>query len=153
VPFNGYGGRTIRNTKANPPRCGVTTGLPLAESIAWIEMSAPQQRPPPSIVDVLLPVSGSARQARNVITQACLQWQMPQLAAPASLIATELVTNAAEHAKTMIDLYVRHKSHHVVIEVRDGSSAVPRMPPASTTRNSRCIPRQRQSENEVHDHP
>ena len=76
--------------------------------------------------EVLLPVSGAARRARDLITEACLQWQVPQLLAPASLV----VTNAVQHAQTMIDLQARCDRRDVVIEVRDGSCAVPLMPAA-----------------------
>ena len=87
--------------------------------------------------EVLLPVSGAARRARDLITEACLRWQVPQLLAPASLVVTELVTNAVQHARTMIDLQARCDRRDVVIEVGDGSCAVPLMPAAWVV-SARC---------------
>ena len=63
-------------------------------------MGKPTRQPLPCISDVLLPVGGAPAHARNVVTQGCLQWELPRLLAPAGLIAGELVTNAVQHAGT-----------------------------------------------------
>ncbi|WP_305784422.1 STAS domain-containing protein [Symbioplanes lichenis] len=83
-----------------------------------------------SISDIILPVSGASRQARQVVTAACERWELPHLAAPASLVAGELVTNAAVHARTLADLRLTRGHRYLMIAVRDGSTAPPR---ASTT--------------------
>jgi hypothetical protein len=44
----------------------------------------------PSPIDDLVPLAGAARQARNVATEACLRWDLPDLVGSASLIASEL---------------------------------------------------------------
>ena len=79
----------------------------------------------PSISDSLLPVAGAARHARNLATEACVGWGLPELVGPASLVVSELVANAVEHARTMMTVTIARPSRHVHIAVRDG---VPREP-------------------------
>ncbi|WP_412751091.1 STAS domain-containing protein [Krasilnikovia sp. M28-CT-15] len=75
--------------------------------------------------DTLLPVTGAARRARELATEACARWQLPALIGPACLIADELATNAVIHAHTMADIRFAVGPHHLMISVRDGSAARP----------------------------
>ncbi|GAA3937849.1 ATP-binding protein [Actinoplanes auranticolor] len=75
--------------------------------------------------DELLPISGAARQARNVATDACLRWDLPDLLAPASLVASELVSNVVDHAHTMMTLRVTLRPRFLHIAVRDGVAGEP----------------------------
>ena len=87
----------------------------------------------PSVSEELLPISGAARHARNVTTEACLRWDLPQLVAPASLVASELVSNVVDHAHTMMTLRLSLRSRFLNIAVRDGSPVEPEVsagPPA-----------------------
>jgi len=79
----------------------------------------------PMLSDDLLPISGAARQARNVATDACLLWELPDLLAPACLITSELVSNVVDHANTMMSLRLTLRSRYLQIAVRDGSAAAP----------------------------
>ena len=79
----------------------------------------------PTVSDELLPISGAARQARNVTTDACLRWELPDLVAPASLIASELVSNVVDHAHTMMTLRLSLRRRYLTISVRDGSPEEP----------------------------
>jgi hypothetical protein len=79
----------------------------------------------PSLADELLPISGAARQGRNVATDACLRWDLPHLVAPASLIVSELVSNVVDHAHTMATLRLSLRRRYLTIAVRDGSPAEP----------------------------
>jgi hypothetical protein len=81
----------------------------------------------PSLSDELLPVSGAARQARNLATEACLRWALPHLVAPASLVVSELVSNVVDHAHTMATLHLSLRGRYLTIAVRDGSPAEPVM--------------------------
>jgi len=83
--------------------------------------------------DELLPISGAARQARNVATDACLRWDLPELVAPASLIASELVSNVVDHAHTMMTLRMTLHRRYLHIAVRDGSVAAPELQRTATT--------------------
>ncbi|GIM90923.1 ATP-binding protein [Paractinoplanes toevensis] len=79
----------------------------------------------PSIRDQLFPIAGAVRHARNLATEACLTWELPQLVGPAALVASELVSNAVEHAGTTITLEFRRRPRHVHVIVRDGSPGEP----------------------------
>lgn len=79
--------------------------------------------------DRLLPLTGTARHARDVVSMACIQWQMTHLLGQACLVVSELVTNALDHAQTMVDLRVVCGRRHLMIGVYDGS---PTLPPRST---------------------
>ncbi|MEU4623831.1 ATP-binding protein [Actinoplanes sp. NPDC023801] len=79
----------------------------------------------PSISEELLPVSGSSRHARDVTTDACLRWDLPELIAPASLVVTELVANVVDHAGTMMTLRLSLRPRYLNVAVRDGSHDPP----------------------------
>ena len=75
----------------------------------------------PTVAEDLLPVTGAARRSRDVVTEACLRWAEPDLIGPATLVASELVTNAAMHAHTLMTMQVRLLPCHLRIAVFDGS--------------------------------
>lgn len=93
---------------------------------------ADDRRVLPTITDELLPMKGAARQARNVATDACLRWDLPHLVAPASLIASELVSNVVDHAHTMMTLRMTVRHRHLHIAVRDGALEPPRLRPTAS---------------------
>ncbi|MEU4557783.1 ATP-binding protein [Actinoplanes sp. NPDC023936] len=115
-----------------PPRTrdllinGAYRQLPLVADRAAAEARLSDERLViPQIRDDLLPVSGSTRHARDVVTDACLRWDLPDLVAPASLIVTELVANVIDHAHTMMALRVSLRKRYLNIAVRDGSADPP----------------------------
>jgi anti-anti-sigma factor len=79
----------------------------------------------PVIRDELLPIAGAARHGRAMATEACLAWGLPDLVGPASLIVSELISNAVQHAGTMMTLRLSRRARHLHIAVRDGSTAEP----------------------------
>jgi anti-anti-sigma regulatory factor len=80
---------------------------------------------PQTVSDVLLPVRGAARHARNVVTDACLRWSLPHLVGPASVLAGELVANVIDHAGTMMTLRVSLRRRHLHVALWDGSAEPP----------------------------
>jgi len=92
------------------------------DALRALDTAAPA---PISVSDQLLPVAGAVRHARDVATGACLSWDLPDLIGPVCLVVSELVSNAVEHAGTMMTLRVARGTRHVHIAVRDGSSAEP----------------------------
>ncbi|OJF10291.1 ATP-binding protein [Couchioplanes caeruleus] len=119
------------------PRSGTRQSLHLAaykQLLVFASLDAARavldddRRVRPSLSDELLPVRGAARQARNIATEACLRWDLPHLVAPASLIASELVSNVVDHAHTMMTLRVTLRRRYLQIAVRDGSSEPPMLP-------------------------
>ena len=108
---------------------GVHHRLPVFDTTAAAQAHAWQERLTlPSVIEELLPISGAARSARNMATDACLRWDVPHLVAPASLIVSELVSNVVDHAHTMMTLRLSLRSHCLNIAVRDGSPVEP-VPP------------------------
>ncbi|GID29385.1 ATP-binding protein [Paractinoplanes brasiliensis] len=83
----------------------------------------------------LPPERSSAAAARNVTGDACLAWGLPQLHAPARLVANELAANAIVHAGSDFDLTVVHTGRYLRIGVQDDAPAMPRVPeePAHTS--------------------
>jgi anti-anti-sigma regulatory factor len=69
----------------------------------------------------LPPNPGAARQARDLITEACLRWDLPGLVAPASIIASELVSNGVRHAGTPLELALARTARYLHIAVRDSN--------------------------------
>ncbi|MCY1144156.1 ATP-binding protein [Actinoplanes sp. Pm04-4] len=84
--------------------------------------SAVQARVAP-MTEELLPVAGAAQRARAAVMDVCRQWGEPDLIDDAMLVASELVTNAAVHAHTLITLEIRLRLCHLHIAVFDGSPA------------------------------
>ncbi|MDT4993244.1 MAG: hypothetical protein QOH97_3136, partial [Actinoplanes sp.] len=82
---------------------------------------------PPAMVDRLLPTTAAARHARMMATEACTRWSLPDLIGPACLIASELVTNAAEHAGTIMTLRISRRPRYLHLAVRDGSPVEPKL--------------------------
>ncbi|GGN66905.1 hypothetical protein GCM10010112_29820 [Actinoplanes lobatus] len=108
---------------------GAFRGLPLYDDLAGATAHLPDERRiRPSLSEQLLPVSGSTRHGRDVATEACLRWDLPDLVAPASLIATELVANVVDHVHTMMTLHLTLRPRYLNIAVRDGSPVLPEPP-------------------------
>jgi anti-anti-sigma regulatory factor len=121
---------------------GVHGRLPqFATLAAGREHARTARRALPSISDELLPIGGAARQARNVTTDACLRWDLPHLVAPASLIASELVSNVVDHAHTMMTLRLSLRRRYLNIAVRDGSTDEPVLsgPPSPDSKGGRGL--------------
>jgi anti-sigma regulatory factor (Ser/Thr protein kinase) len=74
---------------------------------------------PPRLRQAMQPVPGAARQGRDLATEASLRWSFPELISPASVVASELVTNAVQHAQTPFELSLAHTPRYLHIAVRD----------------------------------
>lgn len=75
----------------------------------------------------LEPVTGAARKARELVTEACGRWELPAVAGSACIVATELVNNVVVHARTPMTVLVGQGagSETVRLSVRDHATAVP----------------------------
>jgi anti-sigma regulatory factor (Ser/Thr protein kinase)/anti-anti-sigma regulatory factor len=74
---------------------------------------------PPRLRLAMLPQTGAARRARDLATEACLRWDHAELIAPASVVASELVTNAVKHAGTRFELTFAQTPRYLHVSVRD----------------------------------
>ena len=75
---------------------------------------------------VLEPVIGAARRARELVTEACVQWKCPDLCGPACIVVTEMVNNVVAHAKSEMTVLLARLRDTISVAVRDRSSIVPR---------------------------
>ncbi|MFC4147795.1 ATP-binding protein [Micromonospora mangrovi] len=83
----------------------------------------------------LEPVAGACRRARELVTDACGRWNVPELAGPASLVLSELVGNVVRHAGTPMQVTVTLRRPYLRVAVADGSTATVR---AATGRDLRA---------------
>jgi len=75
----------------------------------------------------LAPKPASVQAARELVARACQTWQLPQLRDDASLIMSELVTNAVQHARTDLVATVSNSGSRLHLVVRDGDTRYPRL--------------------------
>ncbi|MCI4062516.1 ATP-binding protein [Micromonospora sp. R77] len=73
----------------------------------------------------LLPAVEAAREARALVTDACLRWGMPELAESACIAVTEMVNNVVAHARTPMTVRVAPGDHCLHLAVRDHSRRHP----------------------------
>ena len=71
------------------------------------------------------PVPKSAALARHLVTQACTGWRLAALSEPATMIVSELASNAIEHAATAFNVTVSYTTAYLRIAVQDGGPALP----------------------------
>jgi hypothetical protein len=102
------------------------TGLPVwpDPEEACAALGAPE---PQRFLRVSLePVVGAARRSRELVTEACGRWDLPDLAGPACIVVTELVNNVVAHARTPMTVLLALRGQSMSVAVRDQSTLVPR---------------------------
>ncbi|MEU7902876.1 ATP-binding protein [Actinoplanes sp. NPDC049118] len=102
------------------------TGLPVwptpADAFAALGPPAPGH-----FLDLAMePLVGAARRSRELVTEACRRWDLPDLAGPASTVVTEMVNNVVAHARTPMTVLLGLRGDTVMVAVRDHSAHVPR---------------------------
>ncbi|WFE54331.1 ATP-binding protein [Micromonospora sp. WMMD1155] len=71
----------------------------------------------------LEPVAEACRRARELVTDACAKWNLPNAAGPAALVVSELVGNVVRHAGTPMHVTVTLRRPYLHLAVVDGSNA------------------------------
>ncbi|MDG4781217.1 ATP-binding protein [Micromonospora sp. WMMD961] len=71
----------------------------------------------------LEPVAEACRRARELVTDACARWNLPNASGPAALVLSELVGNVVRHAGTPMQVTVTLRRPYLHLAVVDGSSA------------------------------
>ncbi|WFE99144.1 ATP-binding protein [Micromonospora sp. WMMD964] len=71
----------------------------------------------------LEPVAEACRRARELVTDACARWNLPNAAGPAALVLSELVGNVVRHAGTPMHVTVTLRRPYLHLAVVDGSDA------------------------------
>jgi anti-anti-sigma factor len=74
----------------------------------------------------LEPVVGAARLSRELVTEACARWDLPDLAGPACIVVTEMVNNVVAHAQTPMSVLLARHGDTMSVAVRDDSPTIPR---------------------------
>jgi anti-sigma regulatory factor (Ser/Thr protein kinase) len=74
---------------------------------------------------VLTPRPGAGRRARELVTEACARWGLPDLVGSGCLVVTELVGNAVRHAGTSISVRLHRGRRYLHFCVRDASARMP----------------------------
>jgi len=74
----------------------------------------------------LEPVVGAARRSRELVTEACGRWDLPDLAGPSCIVVTELVNNVVAHARTPMTVLLARRGELMSVAVRDQSATIPR---------------------------
>ncbi|MCF2532237.1 ATP-binding SpoIIE family protein phosphatase [Yinghuangia soli] len=74
----------------------------------------------------LPPTPRAAREAREFVRSVLLGWRLGALVDGACSVATELVANAVEHARTPMELRLRHRPGRLVVQVADHDGRLPR---------------------------
>jgi hypothetical protein len=65
--------------------------------------------------------------ARELVAEACRDWAIEHLRGSASLVVSELVSNAVQHAGTDILLRIARRGDYLHLSVQDGSTEPPRV--------------------------
>jgi hypothetical protein len=87
----------------------------------------------PSFVEQVLPVSGSARHIRDIVTHACLAWGLTHLSGTATLLASELVSQTIRQASTIMTVVTLLDRGILYLWVRAGNEEPPEPPDEHTT--------------------
>ncbi|MER7420756.1 ATP-binding protein [Micromonospora peucetia] len=69
----------------------------------------------------LEPVAEACRRARELVTDACVRWHLPEAVGPASLVLSELVGNVVRHAGTPMRVTLTLRRPYLHLTVTDGS--------------------------------
>lgn len=88
---------------------------------------------------VLSPEPDAPGVARNLVGDACLAWNLPELLHRARAVMSELVTNAVEHARTTIVVGVSLRGAGIHLTVSDGVGEPPRILPAFRPRQGQPV--------------
>ena len=113
-----------------------STGLPvwpdLGEALA--ELGAPEtdQR----LRLALDPLMGTARRAREFVTEACARWDCPGLAGAGCIVVTEMVNNVIVHARTKMMVLLGRRGDTMSVAVRDHSATAPQYHGGPVSTNS-----------------
>ncbi|MEO3777712.1 ATP-binding protein [Micromonospora sp. B11E3] len=69
----------------------------------------------------LEPVTGACRRARELVTEACARWHLPELVVPTTVVLSELVGNVVRHAGTPMQVTLTLRRPYLQVAVADGS--------------------------------
>jgi DNA-binding NarL/FixJ family response regulator/anti-anti-sigma regulatory factor len=111
-------------------RLGVANRLAMYPSL--VQALANARARPPGLREHLAlgPVPTATAAGRRFVQEVCGRWGLQELAEPAALLASELVTNAVVHAGTAMELRVELLGPHLHVAVKDQNPDIPQVPAA-----------------------
>lgn len=112
-------GRRLRGAAGLRPR--VFTGTAEAR-LAVAALLAPNDR----LQARLAPRPEFVRVTRHLVKQACRAWDLSHLLPDTTLVASELATNAIEHARTDFVVTLARRARRLHVAVHDGAPGFPR---------------------------
>lgn len=113
-------GRRLRSAEGQRPQLfGGTAQARLAVAALVSQTDRLQVR--------LEPRPDGVRAARDLVKRACHAWDLTHLLYDASLIASELATNAIEHARTGFVVTLSRQARRLHVAVQDGAPGFPRL--------------------------
>ncbi|MGK5682048.1 ATP-binding protein [Actinoplanes sp. URMC 104] len=109
-------------------RLGARNFLPLFDDLAGAEAAVAAGGPVTDRLRIdLAPHPDSPALARNLVTEACGAWGLPEVLYPARLVMSELAANAVEHARTAFTALVLRRGAGVHLIVSDREPRMPRL--------------------------
>lgn len=100
---------------------------PVHESPARAVAALGEAEPvPPALRVELLPGPEAQRQARRLVSAACVDWGLPHLSTAAELVVAELTGNAVRHGRPPLGLVAAARNRYLHIVARDASPQPPR---------------------------
>lgn len=112
-------------------RSGVASSLPLHVTCREAIAAAATDPVPRRMHQYFEPTPQAPRAARELAAQACWEWDLPEAATSAQVLASELVTNAVRHARTTISFAVMLGSAQLRLSARDWDPRPVRLLPPS----------------------
>ncbi|WP_433794539.1 ATP-binding protein [Actinoplanes sp. CA-252034] len=88
---------------------------------------------------VLAPDPDAASLAGVLVADVCHAWRLPGLLHPARRVLSELVRNAAEHARTDMRVTLTRRGDGLCLAVSDGDPRLPRLRPPAPVRRGRPL--------------
>nr|WP_221380068.1 ATP-binding protein [Actinoplanes polyasparticus] len=109
-------------------RMGASYFLPLFSDLAGATAAVAAGGPVADRLRLSLPPHPDAPAlARNLVTDACGVWNLPEVLYPARQVMSELAGNAVEHARTPIGVFVIRRGVGVHLTVCDGDPRLPQL--------------------------
>ena len=115
--------RMGRGRSGDESHLEVTVDLPYGGAL--LPPTLPQRGPAIEARIELDALPTSAASARHFVSTTLSRWGCDDVSDVVLLLVSELVTNAVLHARSGIEVIVRHGGHRLRIEVGDGSRTTP----------------------------
>lgn len=119
-------------------RLGAASLLPIFGTVAQARSALADRSPLTDRVRLVLPPDpDTPALARNLVTEACAAWRLPDVLHPGRLVMSELAGNAVEHARTPVTVVVTRRDSGLHLAVCDRDPTLPRLiaPPTAPPGN------------------